>query len=596
MTADLNLGVIGNCQVAGLIDVMGRLVWACLPRPDGEPVFCALLDREGSNAEYGLFAVDVVDAAASSQSYVRNTAVIRTAVRDSAGHEIAITDFCPRFRRRGRSFHPVMFVRIVEPVTGHARVRFRLRPARDYGREPASPSFGSHHLRFWAGDVHYRVTTDASLTAVLEQRDLILDQPYAFILGPDETVEQSPLMLARALLLDTEHYWRDWVRSLAVPLDWQEAVIRAAITLKLCSFEDTGAVLAALTTSIPEAANTGRNWDYRYCWLRDSYFVVQALNRLGATRTMEGYLQYIRNIVARSPQGQLQPVYSIAGDANLDEREIATLSGYRGMGPVRVGNEAYRQRQHDVYGAIVLAASQRYFDARLAVLGDEALFHELEQLGEQAVARYAEPDAGPWELRGSESRHTFSAVMCWCACDRLANIAAVQGLAERAGYWRKHAQVICRDVLEQAWDASTGTFVGQFGGTDLDATALLLPALKFLPANDPRFLSTLDVIGRDLRTGDLLRRYRHADDFGVPVNAFTPCSFWYVNALAAAGRESEARDLFEMVLARRNPLGLMSEHIDPQSGEQWGNYPQTYCMVGIISAALRLSRAWEEVL
>jgi GH15 family glucan-1,4-alpha-glucosidase len=596
VAVDLNLGVIGNCQVAGLIDVMGRLVWACLPRMDGDPVFCALLDAKGGNAESGLFAVDVVDAAASSQSYLRNTAVIRTLIRDSAGHEIAITDFCPRFRRRGRTFHPVMFVRIVEPVAGHARIRFRLRPAGDYGREPATPSFGSHHLRFQAGHIHYRVTTDASLTAVLEQRHLTLDRPYAFLLGPDETVEQSPLMLARALLLDTEDYWRDWVRSLAVPLDWQEAVIRAAITLKLCSFEDTGAVLAALTTSIPEAADSGRNWDYRYCWLRDSYFVVQALNRLGATRTMEGYLHYIRNIVAQSPHGQLQPVYSIAGDADLDESEVTSLAGYRGMGPVRVGNLAYKQRQNDVYGAIVLAASQRYFDARLSVPGDEALFRELEQLGEQAVARSTQPDAGPWELRGSESRHTFSSVMCWAACDRLANIAAVQGLSERAGYWRKHAEAISGDALEHSWNATVGSFVGQFGGSDVDATALLMPALKFVPAGDPRFVATLAAIDRDLRTGDLLLRYRHPDDFGVPVNAFAPCSFWYVNALAAAGRDSQARELFDRLLARRNPLGLMSEHIDPHSGEHWGNYPQTYCMVGIIFAALRLSRAWEEVL
>ncbi len=373
-------------------------------------------------------------------------------------------------------------------------------------------------------------------------------------------------------------------------------MIRSAITLKLCTYEDTGAVLAALTTSIPEMAGSARNWDYRFCWLRDSFFVIRALNHLGATNTMEGYLRYLDNIVARNPGGDLQPLYGITGEAHIEERVIETLDGYRGMGPVRVGNLAYGQIQHDVYGAVVLAARQLFFDQRLTNPGDAAVFARTEVLGERAMKMFAMPDAGPWEFRGTERAHTFSAVMCWAACDRLARIAVQLKIDDRAAFWRAAADSMRTQILARAWNPSKQTFVGAFDGEDLDASALLLPDLGFIDATDPRFVSTLDAIERHLVRGDLVFRYQHADDFGVPANTFTMCSFWYVNALAAVGRMDQARKLFESLLRRRNSAGLLSEDIDPVSGEQWGNFPQTYSMVGVITSAIRLSRSWEEML
>ena len=286
----LDLGVIGNCQVAALVDSNARIVWACLPRPDGDPVFCSLLSADPALTENGSFGVEVLNLAETSQAYIRNTAILETTLRDARGGAVRVTDFCPRFLARGRTHRPMMIVRIIEPVGGRPVIRLRLRPSRTYGAQRSQPQFGTHSIRFAADGVDYRVTTDASLSAVTEERLIGLDRRLVFILGPDETIDEAPSVLANSLLAQTQAYWQDWVRSLAIPYDWQEAVIRAAITLKLCTFEDTGAVLAALTTSIPEAANSGRNWDYRYCWLRDSYFVIQALNRLGATRTMEAYL------------------------------------------------------------------------------------------------------------------------------------------------------------------------------------------------------------------------------------------------------------------------------------------------------------------
>jgi GH15 family glucan-1,4-alpha-glucosidase len=266
------------------------------------------------------------------------------------------------------------------------------------------------------------------------------------------------------------------------------------------------------------------------------------------------------------------------------------------MGPVRVGNLAYRQVQFDVYGAIVLAARQLFFDHRLRSRAGEAQFRRLEALGEQAYVAFGKPDAGPWEFRGTEQAHTFSAVMCWAAADRLARIAHHLRLVDRGEFWAGRAETMHQAIWTGSWNEGMQAFVSSFAGDQLDATALLLPELGFVQATDPRFLSTLAAIERDLVEGDLVYRYRHADDFGPPTNTFTVCSFWYVNALAAVGRTEEARALFERLLDRRSALGLLSEDIDPASGAQWGNFPQTYSMVGIITSATRLSRSWEEML
>jgi GH15 family glucan-1,4-alpha-glucosidase len=594
--APLNLAVVGNCEVSALIDAQGRVVWMCLPRPDGDPVFSALLTRELGRTPRGIFAVELQDLTGAHQSYVRNTAIVETTLHDARGGSVRITDFCPRFAARGRMFRPMMLVRIVEPLAGRPLVRLRLRPTADYGAELVAGRPGSHHLRFAANGLEYRVTTDASIHSLHEESSLVLDRPLTFILGPDETIEEMPSVLGRGFLEQTHAWWRDWVRGLAVPFEWQEDVIRAAITLKLCSYEDTGAVLAALTTSIPESPSSGRTWDYRYCWLRDSYFVVQALNRLGATQAMEGYLHYINQIVGRASVGELRPVYGIGGHGDLLERTASSLEGFLGMGPVRIGNQAALQTQYDVYGSVILAASQLFFDQRLAHPGDAALFMQLESIGERAAAVFGLPDAGPWEFRGIAQTHTFSAAMSWAGCDRLARIAARLGLAGPQGRWRNAADPMREQILARGWSDRRQSLVGAFGGEDLDATTLLLPELGLLPAADPRFKATVDTIGRELRQGDLIFRYRHADDFGTPETAFTVCAFWYVNALAAVGRKEEARERFTRLLERRTPLGLLSEDVDPVSGALWGNFPQTYSLVGIVNSALRLSRSWEEAL
>ena len=595
--ADLNLALIGNCTLAALVDRHARIVWNCVPRFDGDPVLCSLLNAKpegGLNGEFGFYDVAIEDFARSEQRYRTNTAVLVTTLFDHKGQAVEVIDFAPRFRTYGRIHRPTTLIRMIRTVAGNPRIRVRLRPRFDYGEIEPEITRGSNHIRYVGPTTALRLTTDMPVSYILEETPFILESPVHLIFGADESLTAPIAETCRRFLENTAEYWTDFCRYLALPFEWQDAVIRAAITLKLCSFEETGAIVAAITTSIPEAPHTSRNWDYRYCWLRDSYFVVHALNRLGATKTMEDYLHYITNIVADSGDGYLDPLFTITLRKEITERTCDNLSGYRGMGPVRVGNAAHSQVQNDGYGAVILSSAQAFFDQRLERPGTLRLYERLELLGEQAVKLWNTPDAGLWELRTRERVHTFSALMCWAACDRLAKIGRRLGLADRAQRWMKEAGKIRAAILKKAYDPEQNTFVESFGGKDIDAALLLMHELGFIAADDPKFHGTIAAVEKWLRRENLIYRYHAADDFGEPETAFTVCTFWYIDALAAAGRREEARALFEQLLERRNHVGLLSEDIDPKTGELWGNFPQTYSMVGLINSAMKLSTAWEE--
>lgn len=591
----LNLGIIGNCQISALVDFRGRIVWSCFPRFDGDAVFHSLVGHGIGNEDRGDWTITLENLDRSEQIYLGNTAILRTRLFSGDGSAVDIIDFCPRFMARDRMYRPQMIVRRVVPVSGSPRIRISLRPSFNYGALRPDITQGSNHIRYVGPHGSLRLTTTAPITYVLAESSFILEEPLSFLLGQDEILREGVEPTAREFLENTDSYWRTWTRRLALPLEWQQAVLRAAITLKLCTFEDTGAIVAAMTTSIPEAPSTGRNWDYRYCWLRDAFFVVRALNSLSEVETMENYLRFISNIVSRAPGDHLQPVYGVALETRLNERETA-LTGYRGMGPVRVGNQAYEHLQHDVYGNVVLASTQAFFDRRLMRPANLLDFEQLEHVGERAYKVYSSPDASMWELRTRARVHTSSALMCWAACDRLTRIAIHFGRSERASLWQSRADEIRAAIEENAWNPDLNSFVDCFGGTNLDASILLIAEVGFLPAKDPRFASTVAAVERFLRRERHLYRYHAADDFGTPTTAFNVCTFWYIDALARLGRVSEARELFESILGHCNHFGLLSEDIDPVTGELWGNYPQTYSLVGIINAATRLSRHWDNVI
>lgn len=594
MLSSLDLGLIGNCSFGALIDRNGRIVWCCLPRFDGDPVFNALLREKGGESRDGAFSIDLEGLKSTEQFYEPNTAVLTTSLHGASG-SVEITDCAPRFRWRDRIFRPQSMVRRIKPIAGSPRITIRLRPDFDYGATRPQITYGSNHIRYGGPDFTVKLTTNAPVDYILGETPFNLAAPLDFILGPDETIDGGISDTARDFVERTTLYWRDWVARLALPFEWQDAVIRAALTLKLCTYEPTGAIIAALTTSIPESPNSGRNWDYRLCWLRDAFFVVRALNSLGAVKTMEDYFRFLMNVVSDAGGGHLQPVFSIARERVLTERIMPSLPGYRGMGPVRAGNQAYEHYQHDVYGNVILGAAQIFFDERIRMRAGIEDFRQLEAAGEQAYRLYNEPDAGMWELRSRSSIHTSSSLMCWAACDRLARIAAKLGEDARGAMWSKRADEIRACILKEAWSEERQAFTDSFGGRNLDASVLLMAEVGLIDPSDPRFVSTVDALEKTLAQGPHMKRYEAPDDFGRPETAFNICAFWRLDALARIGRHEEAREIFEALLQSRNHLGMMSEDTDAATGEMWGNFPQTYSMVGIINGARRLSRSWESV-
>ncbi len=592
---DLDLAPIGNCAVSALIDRQGRYVWACVPRVDGDPMFCALLSgKDPAEAQLGVWAVDLIDQVSAEQSYERNTAILITTLTDSRGSAIEIIDFCPRYRRFNRQYRPNAFARIVRPIAGSPRVRMRLTPAADWGAQAAEVTNGTNHIRYRVPGV-MRLTSSAPISHVLEERVFRLEQEHVFFLGPDEPFNGDLRAEVRGMYENTRLYWQRWSRMLATPLEWQADVIRAAITLKLCVHEETGAIVAAMTTSVSEAPNTGRNWDYRYCWLRDAYYTVQALNRLGAADILEGYLGYLRNIIDATPSGRIQPVYGVGMEPILQEREITSLPGFRGMGPVRVGNQAHEHHQHDVYGQIVLSTVQAFYDTRLLRPPGGEDFRALESVGDRAFEMHLKPDAGLWEFRTRAATHTYSTLMCWAACDRLANAAIKIGLPDRAQHWRGRAEEIRGAIMSQAWNEKLGRFAATLGGAEMDASLLQMLDTRFVAPDNPKFLATLDAVDKDLRRQDHVLRYADEDDFGKPETAFNFCTFWFIEALSLVGRREEARSLFERMLQRRTHAGLLAEDCDLTTGAPWGNYPQTYSLAGMINCAVLLSNPWSTI-
>ena len=589
----LDLWPIGNCQVSALVDRAAGLVWGCAPAVDGDPLFCSLL--EPRNGVRGEWRISLENQARVEQRYLKNTPILITRLVDEDDNAAEVFDFCPRFERTGRMYRPVAFVRIVRPIAGAPRIRIVLDPATNWGAKSAERTSGTNHIRYLLKPQPLRLTTDAPVGHVLEGRAFRLEKSLHFFLGPDEPFAGNIGHTVATMLHQTSDEWRSWVRGLAIPLEWQRVVIRAAISLKLCQHEETGAIVAALTTSIPEAPGSGRNWDYRYCWIRDAYYTVQALNRLGALDVLENSLSYLRNIVDACEDGFIQPLYAVSGEPELDETVAEALAGYRGMGPVRVGNAAHRQVQHDAYGQIVLSNAQAFFDERLFRQATEEDFASLEKVGERAWANHDQADAGLWEFRTRTSVHTYSAVMSWAACDRLGNIAQRLGMDERAAVWRERAARVRETIEREAWIESEGRFGASFGGDELDASLLQLIDMRFLEPDDPRFLATFEAVERVLRRGEHMLRYAAEDDFGLPETAFNFCTFWLIEALHIVGRGDEARTLYERMLERLTPAGLLSEDSDFRTGELWGNYPQTYSLVGLINCAGLLSKPWSSV-
>ncbi|MDQ6872938.1 MAG: glycoside hydrolase family 15 protein, partial [Gemmatimonadota bacterium] len=351
----LDLALIGNGSIGALIDGEARVVWCCFPRFDGDPVFCSLLDGEARPSQTGTFGIELTEVSRSEQHYLPDTPILITRLFDEKGGGVEITDFCPRFEDRGTMFSPALLVRQVRPIGGKPHIVVRVRPAAQYGCLERDYAIGANHIGY-SGEQALRLTTDAPADAVIDATPFHLRQTVTLMFGNTEEIKSEVTSTGAQMLERTTAHWQRWARALTIPEAWRDAVIRAAITLELNVYEETGAIIASFTTSIPEAPNTRRTWDYRFCWPRDACFVVNALGRLGETRTTERYLAFLLRMADATADARLVPMYTIDGSPIPGEHEAECLAGYRGMGPVHVGNKAAEQQQNDIYGEAVLTA------------------------------------------------------------------------------------------------------------------------------------------------------------------------------------------------------------------------------------------------
>jgi GH15 family glucan-1,4-alpha-glucosidase len=584
-----DLGIVGNCQFAALVHRDGSVVWCCLPRLDSDPVFGALLDTAGG----GRFRVGPASGALGAQRYLPNTNVLETLFDDEDG-AFRVVDLAPRFSLHGRSFRPTQLVRVVEPLRGQPRVRVTCDPRLGWTARRPRAHLGSHHVQYEGFASPLRLTTDVPVTYVDSGLPFALTGPRHLVLTWGQPVEEPLQPLAERFRGETERHWRDWVKGCAVPVRYQDEVIRSALALKLHCFEDTGAIVASTTTSIPESPGAGRTWDYRYCWLRDAYYVLGAFHLLGRFEERERFIQWLFDVAGGSPDLDLAPLYGLDGRSDLAERTVEGWPGFRGEGPVRVGNAAARQRQNDIFGETALALAPVFLDERFQDEQSEATLRLLVRLARKALAVAGTPDAGIWEVRAESRPRTFSSLMSWAAADRVAAVLRLHH-PDDAPAFAAGAERLREEILREAWSPAVGAIASTYGGRELDASLLQMAPLRFLPATDPRLAATVDAIAGGLDQAGWLRRYAEDDGLGRPQVAFVLCTFWLVEALDVLGRAKDARFRLERALAALTPLGLLSEDFDP-AGVRWGNFPQAYSHVGLIRAAFAAAPPWSAVL
>ena len=575
-------GAIGNGAFIGLVDTNADVKWLCWPRFDSPYVFGGLIDDQVG----GNFSIQPVGKYTSYQYYSKNTNILITEFRSGAGG-FRVIDFAPRFMRYDRFYKPLMLVRKLELVSGAPLLRVVCNPKGGYGKITPTPQIASNHIEYLGLENSLRLTTDLSLNYIATNSPLVLNQDRYLVLTWGLPLEAPLRETCEEFLHNTKKYWRAWVLKSSVGYFYQEQVIRSALVLKLHQYDDTGAVIASCTTSLPEKVGSTRNWDYRYCWMRDAYYTLSALNHTSHFSELEMYSQYIQNIAIHNPE-RYQPVYTITGEADIHEEEL-DLAGYLHSQPVRVGNQAYTHIQNDVYGQILLSLMPLYTDARfIDVKIDEARFMTL-QLLTKIEQTMNEPDAGIWEFRNSKQGHCYTFLFHWAGSVAGRKIAGCIGDMTLYSY----AESLTRQaaaLIEKCYDPKRQVYTQAIGSPHLDASILALVNLHYLDSNSERTRKHLQMLEQDLSFGNaLFYRYRHEDDFGKPRVAFLLCAFWYVEALARTGQVGKAIKYFEELLKYQNHLGLMSEGYDVQNECQSGNFPQTYSHVGLMNAAFSIN-------
>lgn len=578
-------GIIGNCSYMAHVSRSGDIAWLCWPRVDSSFLFGSILDQEKG----GSFCVrPVEDDYKTRQYYVENTNILCTEFESSSG-KFRVVDFAPRFTQHSRYYKPLMLVRKIEYLSGNPVIKVNCKPVLEYGSKTAGVHEGSNHLEFTGYPEGVRLTTDVPLTFIRQERPFLLHDTRYLVLTYGIPLEQNLAYTCEDFLTRTKEYWRMWVKSSYIPSHFQSAVIRSALALKIHQYEQTGAIIASATTSLPEIPGKGRNWDYRYCWLRDAYYILTAFNNIGHFEELEQYFQYIAN-VSLLDTDRLQPLYTVEGKAHIKEYEV-DLAGYLNNKPVRIGNAAYAHTQNDVYGQVLVSLQPLFTDLRFNNKERHGSIELIRRLLNMIEKTMDEADAGLWEFRNRPNLHGYTFLFHWAG-----SLAAEKILMQQEGNTAltSYAQMLrarAAEQIELCFIPGKNMYGQSVASADGDFSMIQLITLGYLNGDTEKAKRHLIALEEMLGAGNgLFYRYRHADDFGNPETAFLICSFWYVEALVCTGRMDEAVSTFNQLLEYSNHLGLFSEDVSPTDFSQWGNFPQAYSHVGLINAASRIAR------
>ncbi len=577
-------GVIGNCAFIAHINKNTNISWMCWPRFDSSFIFGGLLD----NDKGGEFSINPINnnQVSNKQYYIENTNILCTEV-ETEGGMYRVTDFAPRFYQTDRYYKPLMLIRKIERLKGNPRIVVKCKPKGEYGKIDPESSMGSNHIRFLGLGAHVRLTTNIPLNYVADEQGFVLNENKYMVLTYGPPLEAGLEETAELFLNKTKSYWRNWIKTAHIVNFYQREAIRSALTLKIHQYEDTGAIIAAATTSLPESPGSTRNWDYRYCWMRDTYYTLNAFNSIGHFEESEKYFHYILNTTIEEAE-RYQPLYGITGKKYLDEVEIP-LEGYQGNKPVRVGNEAYTHIQNDVYGQVLVSLLPLYSDKRIIFTerfdSTELVVKTLDMIEKT----FDEADAGLWEFRNLKQHHCYTYLFHWAGSSAAVKIAGVikdQKMGEKASHLRKRAA----EMIEKCYVPQKKGYSQAVGVDRMDASTLQLIMMKYLDGNTDAAKDHLKAMEKELHAKNgLFYRYKHQDDFGEPETTFLICAFWYIEALACVGRVDEAIKYFENVISHSNHLGLLSEDVNENDGSMWGNFPQAYSHVGLLNAAHRIA-------
>lgn len=579
-----DMGIIGNCAYLAYINTNADIRWMCWPRFDSSFIFGNLLDQQKGGYFYIQPFEDEFD---SKQYYLENSNILCTEF-DVEGGRFRVVDFAPRFYQHERYFKPLMVVRKIEPLSGHPKIQVGCQPVGQYGEKRPESYLGSNHIRFLGLERPLRLTTDLPLNFVQTEKPLVLDRSKYCILTYGIPLEGPLESTAENFLSQTLEYWQYWVNNANLPNFHQKSVIRSALALKLHQYEDTGAMLAAGTTSLPEYPGEGRNWDYRFCWMRDTHYTLRSLNSLGHFEELKNYSNFIQNVVGIHGN-HYEPVYSITGECDVLDEQQLDLQGYLGNQPVRIGNQAVTHIQNDVYGQMLVSLLPLYTDERF-VDKDETLSLQItRQLLKKIEDTIDAPDAGLWEFRNTQQKHCYTFLFHWAGSKAAAKIgryfqdSALQQNAERLA--SRASQNI-----EACYDEEAQVYRQAIGSKNLDASLFQLITMNYLDPGSERAKRHLQKLEEELSANKyLMFRYKHVDDFGEPSSTFLVCAFWYIEALAHTGRLEDAVQGFEEVMKFGNHLGLFSEDVDANTFSQWGNFPQAYSHVGVVNSAFRIA-------